>query len=505
MRKLLRDKSKEAITSVMPIILIVIVLSITIIPIDAGVMILFLFGAMLLIVGMSLFTLGVDMSMIQMGDGIGVQMSKAKRMIIPIILCFVLGVIITIAEPDLTVLASQIPSVPNITLIISVAVGVGIFLVIAFLRILFHIKLSLLLFVFYALVFILAYFAPNNFVSAAFDAGGVTTGPITVPFIMAFGIGLATLRSDKNSSNDSFGLVALCSIGPIIAVLLLGIFYTPDSVAHESVSASVSTTYDAMQAFRVELPQYIKEISLALLPITIIFALFQIIFRRFRRSKVRKIIIGFVITYIGLVLFLTGVNVGFMPMSELIGGELATGPTKYALIPIAMVVGYFVVAAEPAVHVLKTQVEEISNGMITQKSIGLGLSIGVAFSAGLSMVRVLSGISIMWFLIPGYLIALVLSLYVPPMYTGVAFDSGGVASGAMTTTFLLPLAMGACEAVGGNIMTDAFGVVALVAMTPLITIQLLGFLQNLEEKRVEGICSVNSNKPTMLLYIIKEG
>lgn len=475
MNKQLKEKIKESVASVLPITFIVLLLSVTLVPLEAGVMVLFIIGAILLIVGMGFFTLGVDMSMIPMGDGIGVKMSSAKHRITPVILCFVLGIIVTIAEPDLQVLANQIPSIPNRTLILVVALGVGMFLMLAYLRILLQIRLSILLVICYTIVFILAAFSSNEFIPAAFDSGGVTTGPITVPFIMAFGIGLSTLRSDKDSSNDSFGLLALCSVGPILAVLLLGMFYRPEMTNTETVSIVVSNTVEAARAFRFEFPVYLKEISIALLPIVIIFAIFQIISQRYRKKRILKIIVGFMLTFVGLVLFLTGVNVGFMPAGELLGEKLAQGNTKFLLIPIGMIVGYFIVSAEPAVHVLKTQVEEISNGMISQKAIGNSLSIGVAVSVGLSMFRLLSGIHIMWLLIPGYAIALVLSFFVPPIYTGVAFDSGGVASGPMTATFLLPFAMGACKSLGGNLMVEAFGTVAMVAMTPLITIQILGF------------------------------
>ncbi|MCP1101596.1 hypothetical protein M2454_001569 [Aequitasia blattaphilus] len=484
MKKLFKEKMKESIASVLPITLIVLLLSVTLVPLETGVMVLFLFGAVLLIMGMCFFTLGVDMSMTPMGEGIGIQMSKAKHMIGPVVICFILGVIITLAEPDLQVLANQIPSVPNLVLIIAVSIGVGVFLVVALLRILFKIRLSVLLVVFYAIALVVSMFAPQDFVPAAFDSGGVTTGPITVPFIMAFGIGLATLRSDKDSGDDSFGLIALCSIGPILAVLLLGIFYNPEPAAQETSIVSVATTMEAMHAFRSETPHYLKEISLALLPIAVIFALFQMIYRRFHKAKLLKVVIGYLFTYVGLVIFLTGVNVGFMPTGQLIGERLAGGGFKYLLIPIGMIVGYFIVAAEPAVHVLKAQVEEISNGLISQSAIQYSLSIGVAFSVGLSMVRILFDLPLFLFLLPGYLIALTLSFFVPPIYTGVAFDSGGVASGPMTATFLLPLAMGACQAVGGNIMTNAFGIVAMVAMTPLITIQVLGFRAELKRKAV---------------------
>lgn len=481
--QLLMEKIRESLSAVLPITAIVLIISVTIAPLTPGTMILFLFGALLLVVGMGLFTLGVDMSMIPMGDGIGVEISRAKRVVLPLLVCFVLGVVVTVAEPDLQVLAEQLPTVPNMTLILAVALGVGFFLMVAQVRMLLNIPLSYTLVFFYGIVFILSYFAPDSFVPVAFDSGGVTTGPITVPFIMALGIGMAAIRSDKNSSNDSFGLISLCSIGPIMSVMILGIVLPDLDAAYTPVTIpEVSTTRDAARVFVEELPDYLSEVAVALLPVILIFALFQLLFHRFQKRQLAKIIVGLIYTYVGLVLFLVGVNVGFMPAGANIGATIASGAVSWMLIPIGALVGYFIVRAEPAVRVLARQVEEISNGSITQRSINFALSIGVSLSVGLAMVRILTGISIMWFLIPGYALSLIMTFFVPQMFTGVAFDSGGVASGPMTTTFLLPLAMGACEAVGGNVLTDAFGIVALVAMTPLCTIQLLGLVDKIRAR-----------------------
>lgn len=493
---LLKEKFFESLSSVLPITAIVLLLCITIAPVSTGVFVLFLLGAFMLIFGMSLFTLGAGMSMQPMGEGIGVVISKKKKIVLPLIICLALGIIITIAEPDLTVLANQIPSIPNLTLILSVAIGVGIFLAIALLRNILGIKLAKLLLVFYGIVFILAIFAPNDFIPAAFDSGGGTTGPITVPFIMALGIGMASIRSDKHSAEDSFGLVALCSVGPIMSVMILSICFRPTAGTSETVIPEVFTTLDAILEFVREFPHFIKEVAIAFLPIVAVFIIFQLITRRYHKLQLLRIISGFLYTYVGLVLFLTGANVGFMPAGALIGGAIAGGEFKYLLIPVGMIVGYFIVAAEPAVAVLKKQVEEISNGRISGMSIGTGLSIGVAISVGIAMLRVLTGIPIMYFLIPGYIISLVISFFVPPIYTGVAFDSGGVASGPMTSAFLLPFAVGACTALGGNLMTDAFGIVAMVAMTPLITIQTIGLyselkIKKLHKKAVEEISRVD--------------
>lgn len=480
----LMEKIKESLSSVLPITAIVLALSITIVPLTPGVLVLFLFGSFLLIVGVGMFTLGVDMSMTPMGSAIGVTMSRARRRILPLAAAFLLGMLITVAEPDLTVLAQQVPAIPNLVLILTVAAGVGLFLVVALLRVTLKIPLSYLLVSFYLGAFVLAIlFTPNDFIPVSFDSGGVTTGPITVPFIMALGVGLASVRNDKNATNDSFGLVALCSIGPILSVLILGICYAPDSASYTPpVLAEVATTRDAAREFAAAFPHYAGEVAGAILPICGVFLLFQLFTRRFKRTQLLRIASGLVYTYVGLVLFLTGVNVGFMGAGELIGATIASGDLPFLLIPVGMVMGYFIVAAEPAVHVLVRQVEEVSMGSISQSAMRQGMSIGVAISIGIAMLRVLTGISILWFLIPGYAVSLALTFFVPQLFTGVAFDAGGVASGPMTATFLLPFAMGACQAWGGNLMTDAFGLVALVAMTPLVAIQLLGLAGRVKKR-----------------------
>ncbi len=472
----LLEKIKESLSSVLPITAIVMILSITIVPLTPGVLVLFLFGSFLLIVGVGMFTMGVDISMTPMGNAIGVTMSRARHRAVPLAVAFVLGMLITVAEPDLTVLAQQVPAIPNWTLILTVAGGVGLFLVVALLRVMLKIPLSHLLVSFYLGAFLLAIvFVPNDFIPVSFDSGGVTTGPITVPFIMALGVGLASVRNDKNATSDSFGLVALCSIGPILSVLILGICYAPDSASYTPpVLAEVATTRDAAREFAIAFPHYAGEVASAIIPICVMFLLFQLLTRRFKRTQLLRIVSGLVYTYLGLVLFLTGVNVGFMGAGELIGATIAGSELPFLLIPVGMIMGYFIVAAEPAVHVLVKQVEEVSMGSISQSAMRQGMSIGVAISIGIAMLRVLTGISILWFLIPGYAVSLALTFFVPQLFTGVAFDAGGVASGPMTATFLLPFAMGACEKWGGNLMTDAFGLVALVAMTPLVAIQLLG-------------------------------
>ncbi len=473
---LLHDKFQESIASVLPITIIVLLLCFTVAPIPNNMLVSFLMGAVLLIVGMAFFTLGADTAMTPIGTKVGSCITKSRKVWLIVFVSFLLGIIITISEPDLQVLANQVPNIPNAALIGAVALGVGVFLVIAMLRILFGISLNILLIGFYIVVFGLATLVPKNFWAVAFDSGGVTTGPMTVPFIMALGVGVSAIRSDRHAGNDSFGLVALCSIGPILAVLVLGLMY-PSEAAYTPVEIpEMANSQEMILLFVHGLPHYAKEVAIALAPIVAFFFLFNTFYIKMPKKPLISISVGLIFTYVGLVLFLTGVNVGFMPVGNYIGNLIGRKSFNWILLPIAMLIGYFIVKAEPAVHVLNKQVEDLTAGSIPARAMELSLSIGVATSLGLAMIRVLTGISVMYFLVPGYVLALGLSFFTPKIFTSIAFDSGGVASGPMTATFLLPFAMGACEAIGGpeRIVSDAFGVVAMVAMTPLITIQLLG-------------------------------
>lgn len=485
----LKEKIRESLSAVLPITGIVLMLSIFVIPMELGSVVMFLTGALMLIVGMGFFQLGAEMAMTPLGEGVGVQISKMKKLLTVLLTGFLMGVIITVSEPDLQVLAGQVPSVPNMVLIMTVAVGVGLFLALAIVRIRYKISLSMLLIVCYLALILVSMFVPKEFLAVAFDSGGVTTGPMTVPFIMAMGVGLASVRSDKNAANDSFGLVALSSVGPILAVLILGCFFKPTEAAYTLTNvATVVTTQDVARVFAQGLPLYAREVLLSLVPILWVFLIFQWLTHRYHGLQIKRIIVGFGYTYIGLVLFLCGANVGFAPVGAYLGKELAGLSFRWILVPIGALIGYYIVKAEPAIQVLNHQVEAVTNGAISVKMMNRCMQIGVAASVGLAMLRVLTGISIQWFVIPGYIIALVLSRMVPDIFIGIAFDSGGVASGPMTSTFLLPLSIGVCEALGGNLMTDAFGVVALVALTPLIAIQLMGLVYKLKTaKRAQTV------------------
>ena len=495
MTQALKDKIIESLTSILPIALIIIVLSMTFTPLGSGTFVLFMVGVVLLILGLGCFTLGADMSMLVIGEKIGSAMTHSRKIWLIALLSFVIGIIVTIAEPDLQILAEQVPAVAekvpqlgNYLLIITVAVGVGIFLTVAMLRIVLRIRLSLLLILFYVAAFILSIFVSDEFWAVSFDSGGVTTGPMTVPFIMSLGVGVASIRSDKNGQDDSFGLVALSSVGPIVAVLTLGIVFDIKGVEYEVTSpAVVENTQDVLFQYLHGFGDYALEVLIALSPILAFFLFFQLVSRSFHKKQIIRIFMGFLYTFVGLVLFLTGANVGFMPVGSEIGKTLAALWDGWMLIPVGMIIGYFVVSAEPAVHVLNKQVERVSAGAISSSAMKKGLCIGVCCAIGLAMLRILLDVNIMYFLIPGYVIALGLTFFTPPMFTGIAFDSGGVASGAMVSSFVLPMAIGACSTLQGtgSVMTLAFGCVSFVALAPLISIQILGIVYRRKTHKIK--------------------
>ena len=482
------DKMRESISSVLPIALIVLCLVFTIAPIRTDVMLAFALGCVMLVIGLGLFMFGSENSMTLIGNYIGARMTKSRNLWLILGISFLIGIIITVAEPDLSVLAGNVPHINSNLLIFKVSVGVGFFLLLCILRIIFSIELRWLLIFFYGIIFILSFMSDPNFISVAFDSGGVTTGPMTAPFIIALGVGVASIRSDRNAEADSFGLVALCSVGPILAVLLLGFFYK--SEAGEVAAAQAESYADTVElgfSYLKSIPVYLKEVAMAMLPVVAFFLIFNALSLHLPRLPFLRIIVGLIFTYVGLVIFLVGVNVGFSSLGVILGENLGNGWTRILTIPIFALIGWFVVSAEPAVHVLTKQVEEISAGAVSERAMQISLSAAIAFAMALSMIRVLTGLSIFWIIVPGYAIAIILSLFVPPIFTAIAFDSGGVASGPMSATFMLPFAMGVCKAVGGNILTDAFGTVALVAMMPLITIQIMGLISEIRAEKMETI------------------
>ena len=467
MLRALWDKIRESAASILPVTLIVVLLNLTpLVTLSAGEILAFLIAAAALILGMALFNLGADMAMTPMGEQVGSGLSKSKNLWLLLFVCFLLGAFVTIAEPDVSVLAAQVSGMINgKTLVFAVGAGVGLFLVLAVLRIVTHIRLSMLLLYFYFFLFALAALVAVkgglSFLPVAFDSGGVTTGPITVPFLMALGVGVAVTLGGKNTGENSFGLVALCSVGPILAVLLLGLTVKGAPVytlADYSLESHLGT------AFWKTILRVAKEVGVSLGLIVLFFAVLQAVFLRLPRRKLYQMALGIIHTFFGLVVFLSAATVGFMPIGYRIGSQLAN--SNSALLPLfGFLLGLAVVFAEPAIHVLNRQVESITNGGVRKRSMLIALSVGVGISIGLSMLRILLGFNVLYYLVPGFLISLGLSFFVPRLYTAIAFDSGGVASGPLTSGFVLPFAIGAAAALGGTerIMSDAFGIVAMVA------------------------------------------
>lgn len=479
MLKVLSKKLREALISVLPVSLIVLLLSFTpAVSFSGREIAVFLIASLFLILGIGLFNLGADLAMTPMGGQVGSGLTKSGKLWLLLAVCFAMGLLITVAEPDLSVLAAQVKEVVDPTLLIlSVGAGVGLFLLLAVLKIVFRKPLSALLIYFYMILFaltcLLIHTGNGGFLALAFDSGGVTTGPITVPFIMALGVGIAATLGGRNVGENSFGLIALCSVGPILAVTLLGIgargeidYRVPDYSMEAGLGAGFFRT----------LGEVAREVLLAVALIALFFLILQIFCLRLPTAKLLQIAVGILYTVVGLILFLTAVSVGFMPMGYRLGSQLA-GTSPLLTVLLGFGIGAVVVLAEPAVHVLNKQVEEITNGTVSRRSMMIALSVGVGISIGLSMLRIALDFSILYYLIPGYALSLGLSFFVPGLYSAIAFDSGGVASGPLTSGFILPFAVGVCFALQGEakVLTDAFGIVAMVAMTPLITIQTLGF------------------------------
>ena len=470
MKNKLTESLIDALKSVMPIVIVIIVISF-ILNIPNKTIMAFSISAVLLILGIAIFTTGANLSMIHIGEKIGNLLVKKRKKAIILLASLIVGIVITISEPDLIVLANELSSIPNILLIGLVAFGVGVYLLIGVFRILSKLSFRTIVTISLIIIMILLYFTPQEFISIAFDSGGVTTGAMGVPLIMAFGYGISRIRSGKDAKSFSFGLCGLCSLGPIIVVLILGLFFKVDNffdttnfINNSSIITNIINCF--IKSF--------KEITIAILPILVVFLISQLFDKKMSKGESVRIGFGVLLSVIGLTLFLTGVSSGFLEMGYRIGNTFAGSDYKYFLIPVGMILGYIIINLEPAVKILVKRISDLTEGSISEGLISLCLSIGVCIAIGLSIVRIYFGIPIIYIIVPGYFIAATLMYFTPNMFTAIAFDSGGAASGAMTTSFLLPLCIGACVSLESNIMTDAFGVGALVSLTPIIIVQLLG-------------------------------
>ena len=490
----MKEKLKEAIKSVLPIAAIVVLLCFFISPFPTHVVILFLVGVVFLTFGMCLFTRGAENSIEIIGERIGASVTKTRKIWIIILISIFIGTIATVAEPDLKVLAGQISNINSLILILVVSLGVGIFMAISFLRIIFNIKFAHVFTFFYILLFVLTIFVPPTFWSVAFDAGGVATGSITVPLMLALGAGVASIRDNGKSESDSFGIAGISSIGPVITIVVLGLFYTLGDTVNDAYSISeFNNLEELIGIFASNIPIYMKDVAFSLVPISLFFLIYQFVTLKLPRKELIKIGVGILYTFVGATLFLTGANIGFIPIGNFLGIEFAKSMSPVFVGIIATVIGFFITRAEPAVLILNKQVNDITDGAIPEKVMKVVLSIGIAISVTCSLIRVYTGISLMYFLLPLYFISVLLSYIVPEIFTAIAFDSGGIASGTISTALLSPFIVGVCKVTGGNIMTDAFGFLGIASLTPIVSMQILGLIYMIKSKKLLNIKKTQTN------------
>lgn len=484
------SKLKEVLYAVLPITVMVLILSLTLVPLDIPQILQFIMGAVFIIVGLSIFLFGIDTGIIPIGQMVGKTIAKSNKIWIVIISGLLLGFFISIAEPDLHILAGQIEMVTSgviskVSIVIVVSIGIGMLIATGLVRIVYNFPLYKLLLILYVIIFVLAIFTSPEFLAISFDASGATTGALTVPFILALALGVSSLKKDsKASEKDSFGLVAIASTGAIITVMIMNIV-TQTNQLSGSLEAVTTNTQSILSPFLDELLTVTFEIIMALLPILIVFLVFKKISYKMSRKTIRKTLIGILFTFIGLVLFLVGVNAGFMDVGSVVGYHIASLDHNAYIILIAFALGVVTILAEPAVHVLTNQIEDVTSGYVKRSIVLVTLSIGVGLAVLLSIVRILvPGLHLWHYLLPGYLIALALTFIVPKLFVGIAFDSGGVASGPMTATFILAFVQGAAEGIeGADVLVDGFGMIALVAMTPLIALQVLGLIFKIKSRK----------------------
>lgn len=488
------EKFKEAFSSILPITIIVIILNFTLTPLGVPLIIRFIIGAILIIIGLSVFLIGVDIAITPLGSQVGATLAKSNKMWIVVVGGLIVGFFISIAEPGLIILADQVDivtsgQISSLSILSIVSIGLALMLAMGFVRIVTNTPLYKVLTVLYILVFILALFTPIEFLTIAFDASGATTGILAVPFILALALGVSTMKKDSKASEmDSFGLVAIASVGAIMSVMILSIFSgTRDFTA--KLEFNITESKSILEPFIENIPTLFKEGFLTILPLLIIFLFFQKVYFKMSSRNVAKMVKGFIYAFIGLFLFLVGVNTGFMDVGGIIGYTLASYDNKSYIVVIAFILGFVTILAEPAVYVLTHQIENVTSGYVKRKAILLALSIGVGVAVALSMIRIIvPGIQLWHYLLPGYIISLSMMYFIPKLFVGIAFDAGGVATGPMTTTFILAFTQGAAEAIeGANILTDGFGMIATVAMTPIITLQILGFIFGMNLKKGENL------------------
>ncbi len=486
----LSDKLKEVVFSVLPITIIVFILHLTVTPLAAPVLIRFVLGAIVVVFGLALFLIGVDIGITPLGTLTGSSVAKTNKLLIVILSGLILGFFISIAEPGLMVLASQIDlvtagEISSRSILVVVSIGMAVLVAVGLVRILYNIQLYKMLTVFYGLTFAMAIFASPEFLAIAFDASGATTGALAVPFVLALAVGVSSLKKNsKSSEEDSFGLLALASVGAIMSVLVLDLF-SPAKEFTASLPFTLGESQALLAPFLNLIPPTAKESFFSFLPLTVILVVMQKVAFKLSKRSYAKIGKGFVYAFLGLLIFLVGVNAGFMDVGTAIGYRLAQMENSSYLVAVGFALGVVTILAEPAVYVLTHQIEAVTSGYVKRRSVLIALSLGVGVAVALSMVRILVPKVQLWhYLLPGYVISLTMSYFVPKLFVGIAFDAGGVATGPMTATFILAFTQGAAEAIpGASVLVDGFGMIAMVALMPIITLQTLGFIFALKSRK----------------------
>ncbi|MGI5971658.1 MAG: DUF1538 domain-containing protein [Oscillospiraceae bacterium] len=487
------SRLKEVLFSVLPITVIVLILNFTITPMDTVVIVRFLIASLLVVLGLTIFLLGVDIGITPLGDLTGTSIAKSNKLWKVLFAGLILGFLVSIAEPGLMVLAEQVDLVTSgqiskTVILIIVSTGLAVMLSLGFIRVFYNVPLYKTLFVIYLVIFAMSIFASREFLAIAFDASGATTGIMAVPFILSLSVGISKLKKDSEASEkDSFGLVAIASAGAIISVLILDLFIGSNEFS-TGLEPAVSGSKKIFKPFIDIVPDYLLESFMAILPLLFVFLFLQKISFRLRKRELRKLLTGFTFAFIGLFIFLVAVNAGFMDVGTSIGNDLALMDNKAYIVGIGFVLGIVTILAEPAVHVLTHQIEDVTSGYVKRKAVLVPLAAGVGLAVALSVVRVLvPGIQLWHYLLPGYIICISMMFFTPKLFVGIAFDAGGVATGPVTATFILAFIQGAANAFeGADVMAEGFGMIAMVAMMPIITLEALGLIFAVKS-RIKGV------------------
>jgi len=507
--------------SVLPMIALVFLLSIikvnggvSLVPMKGFDYLALVLGAVIMIVGLGFFQVGAQTGLAKVGEYMGSSLSKQSKLAIVVIFSFLLGALITCAEPSILIVAGQV-NIPSLLLIAVIAGGVGIFVIIGVVRIVFHGQLKLWYVFYYFIVFALLCLISIDedmakFLPFIFDAGGITTGSATVPFILSLGAGIAVVRGGRKATEDSFGLVGMASIGPILSmtILLLANKSGFSAYTFELFDGFVDMGDVGWHLLDALIPSGLShlgtliEVLMALIPIIIIFVIYDLIYIKLPKNKIRELIVGFAVSYFGLVIFLTGVNSIMTPFGTFVGVNVGQGLDNYWLIIlIAFTIGVVTVFCEPAIHVLTNQISDVSDGNISKTTVLISMAVGVGIAIGLSALRTLYDFSILYIIVPGYVLSVALMFITPNIFTAMAFDAGGTASGPMSVSFVMPMIIGITYSKTDygtssiEYYTRSFGVVALIALTPILTIQILGIVQDLKTKARLRVVSTDIDDP----------